>query len=87
LLPLSRFLDQQRVDLVLRKGVRARFLPGENQLRALWRPPQRFRIAEVVVNNDVGLLDAFFGPQRHQPEIARSRAYEEAFPFLRRLSH
>jgi hypothetical protein len=67
--------------------MRACFLPGKNQLHALRRPAQHFRIAEVVINNHLRLLDAFLRPQGHQPEIARPGAYEEAFSFLRCLTH
>jgi hypothetical protein len=87
LLSFARFLDKKRVNFVLSERVRARLLSGEDQLRAVGRPAQHFRVAEIVVNNDVGVLDGFFRPQRQQPDITRSGPHEEAFPFIRCLSH
>src|SRR5687767_9811304 len=47
LFSLARFIDEERVDFILREGMRACFLPGEDQLRALACPAQHLGIAEV----------------------------------------
>jgi len=77
LFSLARFFHQQRVDFILRERVRAGFFPGENQFRAFRSPAQHLRIAQVIVNNDLSLLDALFGPQGHESQIARTRADQE----------
>jgi hypothetical protein len=69
LFALPRFLDEQRVDFVLRERVRARLLSGENQLRAVRSPAQHLGVAEVIVNNHLSLLDAFLCSECHQPKV------------------
>ncbi len=81
-LPFPGLLHEERVDFLLRQGVRARFLPGENRLRTFRRPLQHFGIAEVIEDDHLRLLDALLRPQRDQSEITRTSADQKAFPCL-----
>src|SRR5436190_2452025 len=80
----SRFFDQERVDFVLLERVFARSLSRMNNLDVIPRPAEHFRVCKMIANNHVGILDAFFRPQRHQAEITRPRADEiNLSPFAR----
>ncbi len=66
LLPLTRFLDQERIDFILFQGMRARFFPGINDLRRVRRPLQHVGIAEIIINDHFGLFDQLSCAQGNQ---------------------
>ena len=83
----ERFLDQKRIDFLLREGVRAGFLACVNDLRVFRCPFQHLRVAEVIVDDHLRLFDALFRPQRDQAEIPRPGAHEAAFSLWFLIGH
>ena len=83
---LPKVCVDERVDFILRQRVGSRPFACENELGLFARPPQHFRIAQVVVDDHFRILDAFFGAERDQSEVARPRPDQKALPFCF-LSH
>src|SRR6516162_9465446 len=56
-------VNQKIIQLCLTEGMARCFFAGVNQLRVRPSPAQHFRIAEMIVNDDISLLDSFFCSQ------------------------
>ena len=70
------FLDDERVDLVLRDRVILGAFAHVDFFAAGLGPLQERGVAQGVVNEHVGAFDEFLGAQRDKTEIAGTGAYE-----------
>jgi len=78
-LAVARTLDQQCVDLVLLPGNAPATLADEDAVAEVRRELQDIGIDQRVVDNGVAGFEQFFGTQRQQAGIARTRADQKDF--------
>lgn len=74
----ARQFDDESIDLVLSEGMGAGFFADVDALCAWLGIAEEFWIAEVVIDEDVCGLDAFFAFDGEQSGIARASADEVA---------
>ena len=76
LFPFVRFLDQQRINFILVARRFARRFADINDFSVVPRPAERLGICKVIVDDHVRILDALFGMQCYQAEVARAGTNE-----------
>jgi hypothetical protein len=72
------FLDDERIDLILRHRVILRALADVDLATLRLCPLEQFGIDEGIVNEHVGALDEFLGTERDEADVTRSGANEIA---------
>ena len=68
--------NEQRVDAVLRQRVLGGFLADVDDLGIRARPCEDFFVHQIIVGDDIGDLDALFGAQSDEADVAGAGAGE-----------
>jgi hypothetical protein len=79
---LEGLIDKDLVDLTLGKRVVATLLAHVDQAGILADPAEEFLVGQVVIDDDIGLLEALDPAQRNEPRVPGACAYDVDFTFF-----